>query len=179
MPDRLAKVPCVERARCRADADERIRRSRRFPGSAIGLIRGSKPVTISPSDQAQQKQRGEITESLFRTSHVACISHWLRAFARADRYRILARGKAPKRCSTFFAVNYCSHLNISTCRGLQKKNSSDLSSRRRLTPKSDEFFFCNPLDSEIWAPAFFTFLREVASFSEFYPMAGRQALGIR
>ena len=57
-------------------------------------------------------------------------------------YESRARGKAPKRCSNFSAVNCCSHLNISTSRGLQKKNSSDLSSRRRLTPKSDEFFVC-------------------------------------
>ena len=80
-----------------------------------------------------------------------------------------SRGKASKRWSICSAVNSCSHLNILTCRRLQKKSSSDLSSRRRLTPESNEFFCCNPLDTEIWPPAFFTFLREVASFSEFYP----------
>ena len=41
---------------------------------------------------------------------------------RSGTFSARTRGKAPERCSTSFpAVNYCSHLNISTCRGLQKK----------------------------------------------------------
>ena len=79
------------------------------------------------------------------------------------------RGKAPKRCSTFSAVNKSSHLDISITIGLETKNSSDLSSGDSPQSKSDEFFVSNPMVIEMQLPQLFNFFNKVSSFSELYP----------
>ena len=59
---------------------------------------------------------------------------------------------APKRCSTFSTVNKSSHLDISITIGLERENSSDLSSGDSPQFKSDEFSLSNPIVIEIQLP---------------------------
>ena len=79
--------------------------------------------------------------------------------------------KAPKRCSTFSAVNKSSHLNISVTRMVHIKNSSDLSTGRRPKSKSAEFLMCTILVTEILRCENFNFFIHITSFWEFYPMS--------
>ena len=64
--------------------------------------------------------------------------HLLRAVLGLWSLETELRGKAPKRCSTFSAVNKSSHLDISITIGVPFDFSSDLSSGRRPMSISDE-----------------------------------------
>ena len=65
---------------------------------------------------------------------------------------------APNKWSIFSIVNKSSYLHISMTKGVQRKNSSDLSLGRRPVSKSEEFFLWTTLVIEIQPPQPFLLL---------------------
>ena len=79
---------------------------------------------------------------------------------------------APNKWSTFSIVNKSSYLHISMTKGVQRKNSSDLSLGRRPVSKSEEFFLWTTLVIEIPTSTFFTFPKKVYTLSEHHSPPG-------
>ena len=75
-------------------------------------------------------------------------------------------GRAANDCNTFFGGFKHKSEIISITGGYVPENSSDLSSGRRPTSKSDEFFGFTPMVNNIWPPQLFTFSKKVSSISE-------------
>ena len=80
-------------------------------------------------------------------STIACAQRYLRP-----------RSDAPNKWSIFSIVNKSSYLHISMTKGVQRKNSSDLSFGRRPVSKSEEFFLWTTLVIEIQPPQPFLLL---------------------